>query len=129
MEFKAYHDRFHLIKTLLFFDSLHSRIVRSFRFVKGVVLSKTRSHVLQSTYKCTCCSSNHHISKCEGFPQKTAQQDEFTRQNKLCYNYLKSCHFTSKCPNRFKCSQCHCSYHPLLHSTNNFTSDNEKFCA
>nr|XP_012227877.1 PREDICTED: uncharacterized protein LOC105675368 [Linepithema humile] len=86
---------------------------------------KSRSSVNNvAVMKCTCCSGSHHLSKCEDFLRKSVvQRHALVRQNKLCFNCLRSGHFTHKCISKYRCSHCRRTHHSLLHSANNDASD------
>lgn len=73
--------------------------------------------------KCANCSGNHNITKCEDFLAKSVVQRSTTvEQNKLCFNCLRSGHFTPTCKTKARCRHCGRSHHSLLHAVKSTTS-------
>lgn len=77
-----------------------------------------------SVVKCLNCDGNHNLSKCEDFLSKpVAQRNAIVRQKKICFNCLRSGHFTLKCKTSARCKHCGRAHHSTLHAVN---SDDQK---
>ncbi|XP_029165899.1 uncharacterized protein LOC114936760 [Nylanderia fulva] len=69
-----------------------------------------------SVVKCEHCAANHYIHQCKEFRSKSiSERNSLARQHKLCFNCLKSGHFTSKCLSTTRCKHCSRMHHSLLH--------------
>ncbi|KAH9634311.1 hypothetical protein HF086_011571, partial [Spodoptera exigua] len=69
------------------------------------------------SFKCSFCSSNHSITKCKTFLDKTAEERmSVAVEKKWCFNCLKSSHQIKDCKSVFRCMKCKHKHHTLLHT-------------
>jgi hypothetical protein len=62
------------------------------------------------------CSGLHSLAKCEGFLSLAVEQrSTLAREKRVCFNCLRSGHFTPKCPSKSRCARCRRPHHTLLH--------------
>lgn len=82
--------------------------------------NKSRSSVNSvSVIKCANCSGNHNLTKCEDFLSKSVmQRNAIVKQNKLCFNCLRSGHFTPTCKTKVRCTYCSRAHHSSMHTVN-----------
>ncbi|UYV72167.1 hypothetical protein LAZ67_9002056, partial [Cordylochernes scorpioides] len=70
---------------------------------------------------CMLCKNSHLLSKCQLFRDKSLQERwRFVRDNRLCYNCLRSNHLVYACKLTAVCGVCKLRHHTLLHA---FTSE------
>jgi len=79
--------------------------------------NKSRSSVNSlSVSKCINCTGSHSLAKCEKFLLLSVEQRyTLARKKRVCFNCLRSGHFTPKCPSKSRCKHCRCKHHSLLH--------------
>lgn len=71
--------------------------------------------------QCSLCNSNHYISSCKKFAQKSpAQRREYVSSKALCYNCLGP-HQVMDCRSEKTCLKCKKRHHTLIHDTWNST--------
>jgi len=74
--------------------------------------------------KCIHYAGNHNLNKCDEFLSKTvAQRSAIVKQNKLCFNCMRSGHFTPKCKLKGRCTHCGRAHHSLLHAASETQQD------
>jgi len=63
-----------------------------------------------------CASNSHSLAKCEKFLLLSVEQrNTLATEKQVCFNCLRSGHFTPKCPSKTRCKHCRCKHHSLLH--------------
>jgi len=79
--------------------------------------NRSRSFVNHmSTQGCVNCAGSHSLAKCVGFLSLAVEQrSTLAREKRVCFNCLRSGHFTPKCPSKSRCARCRRSHHSLLH--------------
>jgi len=66
---------------------------------------------------CINCAGFHHLAACDDFLSKPlAQHSALVKKKQVCFNCLRSNHYTSKCSSKLRCVHCHRKHHSLLHS-------------
>ena len=80
------------------------------------VASKPNNKQKSFSVKCTSCSGEHKLSRCQSFLQLSVENRyQFVVKNKLCFNCLSSSHQFQKCYSTFTCKVCKVKHHTLLH--------------
>ena len=76
-------------------------------------------------FKCSICSGDHPIYKCESFLKKSVSERlQFVKSKSLCFNCLGSKHPTKNSKSRYSCMQCRTRHHTLLHLDKQESSGN-----
>jgi len=69
-----------------------------------------------SVSTCVDCAGSHNLVACEDFRSKpVAQRNALVKKKQVCFNCLRSNHYTSKCPSKSRCVHCRRKHHSLLH--------------
>jgi len=62
------------------------------------------------------CAGFHHLAACDDFLSKLlAQRSVLVKKKQVCFNCLRSNHYTSKCSSKLRYVHCHRKHHSLLH--------------
>lgn len=78
--------------------------------------SQTPASSVSPPYSCSFCGEGHSIIQCKSFAQKSPQERfDYAKQQRWCFNCLKSSHGLKECKSIFKCQKCHQRHHTLLH--------------
>ncbi|KAL0880978.1 hypothetical protein ABMA27_002135 [Loxostege sticticalis] len=74
---------------------------------------------------CVLCKSNHALYACPNFISKSPQDRiKVVKQNKLCFNCLRSNHTYEKCVSTHTCKICNMRHNSLLHISSNKQNNN-----
>ena len=85
---------------------------------------RTVSHFAGYTtnkYSCVLCKKNHLLFQCSQFLALTVtDRKNFAKNNKLCFNCLRTGHQISACKSTNLCKECNHKHHSLLHQVEDF---------
>ncbi|KAL0871958.1 hypothetical protein ABMA27_004401 [Loxostege sticticalis] len=77
---------------------------------------------------CVLCKSNHALYACPNFISKSPQDRiKVVKQNKLCFNCLRSNHTYEKCVSTHTCKICNMRHNSLLHISSNKQNNDQPY--